>query len=430
MMLRAQTFKLEPYWWDAAPCADFALDPLPRRVDVAIVGSGFTGCSAALTLARAGRSVLIIERDAVGMGGSSRSQGQLGLMRHKLGDLERLYGAGGAAAIMQESRNAFEYAIDLIQNNNIKCHFRRSGRIVAAACPAHYEALAAARLARRSVFDLDSEMISRADIRNELNTDAYYGGELRPTEASLHGAEFHHGLLQCARDAGALIVTRTRVTATERRNGDFEVHTDKGMIFASDVLVGTDAYTDKAFPDIRRRIIPLNSGGIVTETLSAQQIRSVVPNLRVSFDTFKLSNSIRPSPDLTRIIFGGRATLRESDPGISGPQLYGRLIKLYPQLEGVRITHSWLGRIGYTFRAMPFIGKRDGVHYAVGYCGHGIGDATWLGHKSALRILGAKDATTAYDDIPLETRPLFYGDPWFLPVTVLYYRWLDFRAKP
>ena len=135
--------KLEPYWWEAAPRPSLPAFELPRRVDVAVVGSGYTGLNAALTLARAGREVLVLEAESAGWGASSRNQGHIGLFtRSSLGDLERRYGRPRALALVREGQAAVAFAIDLIEREGIACHLRKSGRFIATASASSYEALA------------------------------------------------------------------------------------------------------------------------------------------------------------------------------------------------------------------------------------------------------------------------------------------------
>lgn len=421
--------KLQPYWWDQAPRPKLPELALPKRAEVAVIGAGFTGLSAALTLARAGRDVLVLDAERAGWGASSRNQGHIGLIKRSFADVEKAYGKAKAIALVREGQAAIDFVTDLIEREKIECYLRKNGRFIAAPRPGHYEALAReVELLKREI-GFEADMVSKAEMRKEMASDAYAGGEIRHREACLHGGQFHNGLLVRAMEAGARVAAETRVTKLEREKHGFAVHTARGTIAAKDVFVATDALTGRLVPYLARRIIPVGAGGIATEPLPMERIRSVIPGLRACIDTWKLSNSIRPSPDMTRIVFGGRRTMVDSDERVSARRLYANLLRLFPQMKGVRITHSWLGRVGYTFQTMPHIGQVDGMHYATGYCGYGVGVAPYLGHKVALRILRANDAATAYDNLPFETRPLYYGNPWFLPASVAWYRYQDSRAR-
>lgn len=419
--------KLEPYWWEAAPRPSLPIFDLPRRVDVAVVGSGYTGLSAALTLARAGREVLVLEAESAGWGASSRNQGHIGLFtRSSLGDLERRYGRPRALALVREGQAAVDFAIDLIEREGIACFLRKTGRFIATARRSSYEALAREGEVLAREFGFASEMVPRAAmLERELVSDAYIGGQVRLDEACVHGALFQSGLLDRVLAAGARVATETRVDAIAQQDGGFAVTSARGTVIARDVVLAIDALPGNLVPWLSRRVIPASAGGIATEPLPLERIRSVLPGLRPVVDTWKVGNSLRPSPDHTRLIFGGRRTMLDSDAATSGRRLHAKLLELFPQLEGVGITHSWLGKVGYTFQTMPHTGTVDGMHYATGYCGYGVAVASYLGHKTAQRILRANDAATAYDDLPFETRPFYRGRPWFLPATLLWYRWLD-----
>ena len=421
----------EPYWWEQAPRPKLPVINLPKRVDVAVVGSGYTGLNAALTLARAGRDVLVFDAEVAGWGASSRNQGHIGLFtRSSFGDLEKRYGRTRATALVKEGLAAVEFVMGLIEREKIECYFRRSGRFIAAPTQDSYETLAREADVIEREIGFRSEMVSRQEmLKRELVSDAYVGGQVRLDEACVHGAMLQSGLLKRAMEAGVRISAENRVGRIERQKDGFQIHSALGTVVATEVVVAIDALTGTLVPYLTRRVIPVSAGGIATEPLPRERIREVIPGLRPCFDVWKISNSIRPSPDETRIIFGGRRTMLDSDAHKSGRRLYAKMIELFPQLKGVRITHSWLGKVGYTFQTMPHIGTVDGMHYATGYCGYGVAVASYLGHKIGQRILRANDAATAYDELPFETRPLYSGNPWFLPLSLLWYRYLDFKKR-
>ena len=152
------------------------------------------------------------------------------------------------------------------------------------------------------------------------------------------------------------------------------------------------------------------------------------PTDRMVTDTRKVVYYYRASPDRTRILFGGRVSWNETDPLKSAPPLHAELVRLFPELAGVRVTHSWMGFVAYTFDQLMHTGTHDGVHYAAGYCGSGVGIASYLGMKLGLKVLGRPEGRTAFDDLPFPTRPYYTGYPWFLAAAISYYRWLDRRS--
>jgi glycine/D-amino acid oxidase-like deaminating enzyme len=154
-------------------------------------------------------------------------------------------------------------------------------------------------------------------------------------------------------------------------------------------------------------------------------MKKLMPRHRVVSDTRKVVYYYRPSPDGSRIIFGGRVTGGDSDLLKSGLLLRKELIKVFPQIVEIKITHSWMGFVAYTFDELPHIGNNDGIYYAMGCCGSGVGMSSYLGSKLGHTILGLNEVRTGLDRIEFKTRPFYNGNPWFLPASVSYYKWLD-----
>ena len=138
--------------------------------------------------------------------------------------------------------------------------------------------------------------------------------------------------------------------------------------------------------------------------------------------------SYRLSPDGTRMGFVGRVSQAETDPRVSGPLLRAEMARLFPQIAKARISHSWMGFVGYTFDTLAHTGSHDGMHYAMGYCGSGVSMASDLGMRTGQKVLGLQEGRTGFDATTFQTRPLYTGNPWFLAASVRYYRWLDARS--
>jgi len=152
----------------------------------------------------------------------------------------------------------------------------------------------------------------------------------------------------------------------------------------------------------------------------------LMPKGRQYGDTRLLHNYFRASPDGTRVLWGGRAGGSEiEDPRRSGLHLYRQMTDVFPSLKGRRITHSWVGFIAYTFDHLPHMSTRDGIYYPAGFCGSGVVMATYLGHKTALKVVGSAEAANPFDRIQ-PTVPLYTGRPWFMPA-VLY--WFGLRDR-
>jgi glycine/D-amino acid oxidase-like deaminating enzyme len=154
----------------------------------------------------------------------------------------------------------------------------------------------------------------------------------------------------------------------------------------------------------------------------------ILPTDRMVTDTRKVVYYYRASPDRRRMLFGGRVSWNETDPRKSAPLLRAELARLFPELARIRVTHSWMGFVAYTFDSLMHVGEQGGLHYAMGYCGSGVGMASYLGMKLGLKVLGDKDGATAFDDLPFPSRPYYFGYPWFLAPAISYYRWMDRRT--
>ena len=164
---------------------------------------------------------------------------------------------------------------------------------------------------------------------------------------------------------------------------------------------------------------------IATEALPEGLMDRLIPKNRIVSDTRKVVFYYRASPDRQRILFGGRVSHQETDPRVSGPKLHADMAAIFPELATVRISHSWCGFVAYTFDELMHLGKHDGLHYAMGYCGAGVGTSSYFGMRIGQQVLGLKEGQTALDGLAFQTRPLYSGNPWFLAPSVAYYRLRD-----
>ncbi|MSP83809.1 MAG: FAD-dependent oxidoreductase [Alphaproteobacteria bacterium] len=426
--LFAPGFKTDPYWWDAAPRPSVVEAALPASIDVAIVGSGHTGLSAALTLVRAGRSVAILEAEVPGYGASTRNAGYVGRTLYaKYPKLEKTFGAEKAVALTREGVTAHEYIVRLVEQEQLDCRFEYRGRFIAAESQAHYDKMAHEFEALRRVAPMEGHMVSRADQRTEIGSDYYYGGLVLMGTGALHPGLYQSALMDRVAKAGATIFGKTPVTAIRREGTGFEITTSRGRIAARDVIVATNGYTGAPTPHLRRRVIPVAAYMIATEPLGENGVRRLLPTRRTMIDSKTNIFWARPSPDGKSLLFGARTGIDDGDLSRKAILLHGHMTEVYPELANVRMTHCWTGNMGFTFDLLPHAGVVDGVHFATGYCGVGLPMGTWLGHKSALKVLGDKGGRTPFDDLPFPTRPFYNGRPWFLGPLLRYYAWRDRR---
>ena len=424
----AQGWKDTSYWLDGLPEFEDGAEQPPIQVDVAIVGSGYTGLNAALQTIRGGRSTVVLEAGDPGFGCSTRNGGQVSTsIKPSLEFLSQKFGSEKGRSIRKEGETALDWIEDLVTSENIDCSFLRSGRYHAAHTQEHYEIIVRDAEAVSRTEGIEAYAVARSDQLKELGSDIYHGGVLFPRHASLNPAKYHRGLLNRVLEAGANVIGQCSVIDIEKDGNGFVMTTLKGKVRAQDVIVATNGYTTNLTPWLQRRVIPIGSYIIATEPLEPGLMDVLFPTNRIASDTCKVVYYYRPSPDRTRVLFGGRVSATETDPMASGPKLLQDMFRIFPQLEGTKISHSWTGTVAYTFDEMAHTGQHEGIYYSMGYCGSGVSMASYLGMRLGQKVLGLVEGKTAFDDLPFPTRPLYTGKPWFLPAVVSWYRFQDRR---
>lgn len=412
--------KLTSYWLDTAePAGDFRRNPLPPEVDVAVIGAGFTGLSAALELAKQGASVAVLEQHTVGWGASGRNGGMAttGLAIGFTQAVER-YGDRAAVAMFTEYTRAIDTIESLVKEHGIDCDFERTGKLTLAYRPAHYESMKKSQAMLADLAHHPVQLVPKAEIRDEIGSDYYHGATVDPAAAGLHVAKFAHGLAGAAVQHGAGIHENAAVTELRRVGGAVhDVHTTRGITRAKQVLVGTSGYTGSPFPWLRRRVIPVGSFIIATEPLPDHVVRTLLPNRRMASDSKNLIYYFRLTPD-NRLLFGGRARFAMSNPDSdlkSGRVLRKAMTTVFPALATARIDYTWGGLVDLSMDQMVHAGEHDGVFYSLCYSGHGVQMATHMGTSMASYLGGNREANP-WGALRFPPVPGHFGKPWFLPL--------------
>jgi glycine/D-amino acid oxidase-like deaminating enzyme len=398
---------------------------LPAQVDVAIVGGGFTGLSAALTLARGGASVVVLERRTAGWGASGRNGGQLSVGgKRPASAWVKQYGPELGGRLWRASVESVDFVERLIESEGIECHYHRRGLLSVAWKPEHFGHLAAKQQSLAETFGYEVELVPPLRLREELGSAGYHGGLVDPHAGQLNPYLLARGLAAAAARAGAVICEHSEVTALSRMGDEHVLVTDGGTVHTAEVLIATNGYTGPLTPQLRRRIVPVGSHQIATEPLDEDLALSCIPRRRTVYDTKGMLFYFRLSDD-DRMVFGGRVSWTFTASERAGPTLRRQMVALFPQLAAARVEFAWGGCVGMTMDLDPRLGRMDGLHYAVGYCGHGVGLAPYLGDRIAQLIAGRPVDCPFLELKPFPAVPLYSGHPWFLPIVGGYYRVKD-----
>lgn len=423
--------KETPYWWLVRTLQPEPPREPPAKADVLIVGSGFTGLHAALALARAGRSVVVCDSGEIGSGASTRNAGFIGrVFKHPFVTLEKAHGTAHALAVYGELHEAFTGLTEWTRQEKLDCGLQLQGRFTPATCKADYDAMATELTALRQHFGFEFEMISKSRVHESLSTDLYEGGALVNDLGGLHPGLLHEGLVQRALDAGVQLMPFTTVTNLGvAGSGSRRVETSRGPVQAREVVVAVNGYPGKLLPWLSRRLIPFDAFMIATEEVPGAKLARAIPANRVVIDSSHNPLYVRRSSDGKRVLFGGYTGTRPAGADSAAQPLFAALQRLLPDLQGVRLGHAWTGRCAATFDLYPHVGTIDGVHFAGGYCFAGVTMSFHLGRKIAESILGERPARSVFAERSFPTRPLYSGNPWFVPAITTAYKFLDRRTR-
>jgi len=346
--------------------------------------------------------------------------------------LSNRYGMELTRKMYAASLASIDLVGQIVREDNITCDFSRCGHLEVACKPSHFDSYARSVETIAREFNHQLRVIPRVELADEIGSSIYHGGIVDDSSAGVNPARYVSGLAAAALTAGARIFHNATVQqiAPASNNGSrsLTLQTTRGNVKADNVLIATSGYTSSATPALRKKIIPIGSFIITTDPLSDSLARELSPRNRMIYDSKHYLYYYRLTPD-NRMLFGGRAAFFPETKNTirrSAEILRRGMIDVFPQLRDTKLAHAWGGTLDFCFDTMPHSGQMDGIYYALGYAGHGVAMATYLGAKIAEHICG-DETDIPFSAIPFPGAPLglYNGRPWFLPFAGAYYKVLD-----
>ncbi|SEJ50136.1 Glycine/D-amino acid oxidase [Sphingobium sp. AP50] len=420
----ADGFRDVPFWWDELGVAPPPQAELIDNVDFLVVGAGFSGLTAARTLAQHGGKVMILDAEQPFFGASSRNCGFFGQAFENGGDRS----TPEHAAYFDEYLASNHFLEQLIEEDGINAVIRH-GRFRAASHKAHFDKMVADAKATKASFDYRYEVVAPGEETQYFNSPtAAHGGIFLPDSPYLQPARLAHGNYLAAVRKGAHFVGKTRVVDIERQaDGRYLVSTSRGKLHAKQVLVAVGGYGAPGFSALGD-VLPVKSYLIATHKLTKAQMQSVWERPLSLHNSKTNFNIVIPTPDETQLLVNGRTGVRYASHAAMAVDLCRVAMELLPQLGEIRATHVWEGTFGMTYDGRKHIFRDDeGVYYLSGDNGSGIGKMHWCGNKVALKMMGLPGSETVFalEGPPPNFPGYVNGSDWFVPGAVAYYDMKD-----
>ncbi|MEM9343664.1 MAG: FAD-binding oxidoreductase [Pseudomonadota bacterium] len=392
------------------------------RADVCVVGAGFTGLCAALELRKRGLSVIVLEAHRAGFGASGRNGGQVGSGYNKdMAWIEKRLGENAARALWDMTEAAKD------QVRRFAAEHAPDARFTTGVAHAGFTDAERREFAEEVEFTAtrygytQAEALDRAAIQALVKSDRYAGGVIDRGAGHIHPLRYALGLARAAEAAGVRICEMTEATAVE----DGRVTTPTGMVRADHIILEGNGYLPNLNGKVAARVMPINSFIAATEPLDDP--RAVLAEDIAVADTRFVVNYYRMSED-NRFLFGGREAYTLGFPTNINPPLYRRMIKLFPQLEGVKIDYTWGGSLGITWTRLPMVARvGKTILTASGFSGHGVALSGFTGTVMAEAIAGQAGRFDILSQLPLRDFP--GGAAFRAPLLTLAMTWYGLRDR-
>lgn len=385
--------------------------------DVAVIGGGLAALTAALDLARAGRSVVVVEAERVGWGASGRNGGFVGpgyATSHA--NITRMVGLEKAQALHRLSIEGVSIVEENIDNLGMSDNKRVYGKM---SVLRYHDPDGLARQCEmmKREFDYDLQVMPTDAVREILRSPKYYQALYDPASFHFHPLNYARSLAKAIEALNGRIFERSRVTGCDVAGAEKIVRTARGEVRARDVILAGGGYTDDLMPRLRRSILPIATYVLLTEAAPERIAEAVRTPMAIS-DNRRAGDYYRLVDEGSRLLWGGRITTRTTEPRRLADMMQRTMISTYPQLKGVRVETAWSGLMAYARHLMPLIGQlRPGVWYVYGFGGRGINTTAIGGRVIAEGIIGTSDRYRLYEPFGL----VWNGGPFGLAAAQLTY---------
>lgn len=426
-MKSASSCQLPPSLWSATARPGAMTPPLSenKRVDVAIVGAGYTGLVTALRLAESGISVCVLDAGEPGWGASGRNGGQVipGL-KYDPDQLIQRYGEERSERIIEACGGAADEVFSLIREYSIACEASRKGWIQPAVSAVSMKALEH-RARQWQQRGIAAEVLDRDAVCQRLGTQNYLGGWVDPRAGSLHPLNYARGLAKSALGRGVTIHSQSRVTDLRRVGPQWQLTTAQGNTVSADrVVLATNGYTDNLWPGLRQTVLAANSFIIATRPLPPELRKTILPGGEVCSDARRLLLYFKMDAQ-GRLLLGGRGPFAEPTRAGDWTHLERSMVMLFPQLAGVAVEYRWSGRIALNQSVLPQLHEpQPGLSILMGYNGRGIAMSTVLGKHLAARVAGT-ESDFPFPVTPIRSIPFHSLQRLYVAAGITYYRMLD-----
>ena len=426
-MKSASSCQLPPSLWSATARPGAMTPPLSenKRVDVAIVGAGYTGLVTALRLAESGISVCVLDAGEPGWGASGRNGGQvIPGFKYDPDQLIQRYGEERGERIIEACGGAADEVFSLIREYSIACEASRKGWIQPAVSAVSMKALEH-RARQWQQRGIAAEVLDRDAVCQRLGTQNYLGGWVDPRAGSLHPLNYARGLAKSALGRGVTIHSQSRVTDLRRVGPQWQLTTAQGNTVSADrVVLATNGYTDNLWPGLRQTVLAANSFIIATRPLPPELRKTILPGGEVCSDARRLLLYFKMDAQ-GRLLLGGRGPFAEPTRAGDWTHLERSMVMLFPQLAGVAVEYRWSGRIALNQSVLPQLHEpQPGLSILMGYNGRGIAMSTVLGKHLAARVAGT-ESDFPFPVTPIRSIPFHSLQRLYVAAGITYYRMLD-----